>query len=153
MSVSERLKRVIESKFATLKSASEFTGIPYRSLQSYISGKQLPGSEALIRLHNSLKIDLNWLLTGDNDSFPTMEDRKEVCVNLIEYIEMEYVDVAGEVPYCGTVATIYNRVLHHKGVTSNPWDNLDALKKAVPYEVRSYIDIADRIKKRLDQNK
>nr|WP_254919608.1 helix-turn-helix domain containing protein [Vibrio cholerae] len=52
--------------------------------------RQSPGSEALVTLHKTLRVDLNWLLTGEENSWPTTEDRKEVCVNLMEYIEMEF---------------------------------------------------------------
>lgn len=149
MSISERLKSVIDAKFSTLKGASEFTGIPYRSLQSYVSGKQSPGSEALVTLHKTLRVDLNWLLTGEENSWPTTEDRKEVCVNLMEYIEMEFEAESGTKPYCGDIATIYNRVLHHKGVEAEPWDNVEALKRAVKYEVLGSINMQTRIKRQL----
>lgn len=52
----------------SLREAAEKCDIPYRSLQNYASGKQYPGAEALIKLHTSLKIDLNWLLTGKESS-------------------------------------------------------------------------------------
>ena len=154
MTIDERLKRVIEDKFSTLKSASEFTGIPYRSLQSYISGKQLPGSEALITLHDKLKINLNWLLAGDESNWPTEDNRQEVCVNLFEYIELEYtIADNGTVPYCGCIATIYNRVVHHSSVPPEPWSDIDALKEIVSYEVKSYIDTVSRIKKQIEKDK
>ncbi|HFQ4886101.1 hypothetical protein V3H47_24225 [Vibrio parahaemolyticus] len=62
---------------------------------------------------------------------------------------MEFEEESGTKPYCGDIATIYNRVLHHKGVEAEPWDNVEALKRAVKYEVLGFINMQTRIKRQL----
>lgn len=63
--IGERMQQVLNEHKMSLKQASEYAEIPYRSLQNYVSGKQLPGADALVRFHKALNVDLNWLLTGD----------------------------------------------------------------------------------------
>ncbi len=64
MSIKNRLKQVMETKDMNIKKFSETTGIPYRTLQNYLSGERKIGTEALDKIYTQLSIDLNWLLTG-----------------------------------------------------------------------------------------
>lgn len=64
MSISERLKQVIESKNLNIKEFSELSGIPYRSVQNYLRNEREPNVEALTKLQERMGIDINWLLTG-----------------------------------------------------------------------------------------
>jgi bacteriophage CI repressor helix-turn-helix domain len=69
MSISERLKQVIEDKNLNIKAFSEISGIPYRSIQNYLRNEREPNVEALIRLKEAINIDINWLLTGEGKMY------------------------------------------------------------------------------------
>lgn len=58
-----RLRLAIAARWPSMRAFAREAGIPYRSLQNYLRGEQLPGSEALARCA-LLGIDVNWLLTG-----------------------------------------------------------------------------------------
>lgn len=69
MNTSERLKQVMEVKGFNLKTFSEQTDIPYRTLQNYILTNREPSAESLTKLHSQLGINLNWLMSGKGDMF------------------------------------------------------------------------------------
>ena len=69
MSTSERLKQVMEVKGFNLKTFSEQTDIPYRTLQNYILTNREPSAESLAKLHSQLGINLNWLMSGNGEMF------------------------------------------------------------------------------------
>lgn len=62
--VGKRIKALAVDNGITLKELSLRAGIPYRSMQNYASGKQLPGLEALTKIKEAVEVDLNWLLVG-----------------------------------------------------------------------------------------
>lgn len=63
MALADRLKRYLSFSGKSLRDFEKQTGIPYRSLQSYTSGKSKPGTDQLV-LMSEAGIDMNWLLTG-----------------------------------------------------------------------------------------
>lgn len=67
--IGQRLNEILEVKDLKIRGFSEATGIPYRSAQNYLSGKQVPGAEALAKIHTRLGIDLNWLVCGTGNMF------------------------------------------------------------------------------------
>lgn len=69
MDLASRLKRYLTFSGKTLRDFEKETGIPYRSLQSYVSGKSKPGADQLV-LMVAAGIDVNWLLTGKFPSNP-----------------------------------------------------------------------------------
>ena len=69
MSASERLKQVMEVKGFNLKTFSDQTDIPYRTLQNYILTNLEPSAESLAKLHSQLGINLNWLMSGKGEMF------------------------------------------------------------------------------------
>lgn len=69
MSISERLKQVVEAKSLNIKEFSEISTIPYRSIQNYLRNEREPNVEALIKLKDTMNIDINWLLTGEGKMF------------------------------------------------------------------------------------
>jgi bacteriophage CI repressor helix-turn-helix domain len=69
MNTSERLKQVMEVKGFNLKTFSEQTDIPYRTLQNYILTNREPSAESLTKLHSQLGINLNWLMSGKGEMF------------------------------------------------------------------------------------
>jgi transcriptional regulator with XRE-family HTH domain len=60
-----RLRDAIANANLSLRSFADASGLPYRSVQSYVSDQQKPGSEALIKIQNSLSISIDWLLLGN----------------------------------------------------------------------------------------
>ena len=48
MSISQRLKRIIEYKNLNIKEFDELSGIPYRSVQNYLRHEREPNNEVLI---------------------------------------------------------------------------------------------------------
>jgi transcriptional regulator with XRE-family HTH domain len=110
--LSDRLKKVIGEHFSSMKAASENMDIPYRTLQNYVSGKQMPGSEALIKLHDKINVDLNWLLTG------TSSDNSRDTANKISRRE-EWADIelmASIISSLGKETKIYDHYLHENNV-------------------------------------
>lgn len=69
MSISKRLKQVIEDKNLNIKAFSEISNIPYRSVQNYLRNEREPNVEALIKLKEAMNIDINWLLTGEGKMY------------------------------------------------------------------------------------
>ncbi len=61
--VAERLRGIIQARGESLKSFSDKSGIPYRSLQEYVGGKNKPGFEQLQKMA-SVGVDVGFLLTG-----------------------------------------------------------------------------------------
>ena len=45
------------------------TGFPYRTAQSYLNGTRTPNAEGLAEICTRLRINLNWLLTGEGVFF------------------------------------------------------------------------------------
>jgi len=77
-SIQERLKIAVKStNFKTLREISQKSGIPYITLQNYLGGKRLPGSEALIKLAK-VGINPNYILLGEGP--PILGEKKEVAV-------------------------------------------------------------------------
>lgn len=86
MSISERLKQVIEDKNLNIKAFSETSGIPYRSIQNYLRNEREPNVEALIKLKEAMNIDINWLLTGKGEMYyglpnDELEAKEQALIN------------------------------------------------------------------------
>ncbi len=67
--IPKRLREVIKVLGLSLKKAAELCNIPYRSLQDYIYGSRKPRIDALVKISNSLRVSLDWLLTGKGSMF------------------------------------------------------------------------------------
>lgn len=65
MSVKLRLREFLDSEGMKITTAAERSGIPYRSMQNYLSGEREPGVEALTAMNTRLGVSVDWLLTGD----------------------------------------------------------------------------------------
>lgn len=65
MSISARLRSVIDDRGMSIKEASEVVGIPYRTLQNYLLGEREPNAKAMAAIRTHLGISLDWLLTGE----------------------------------------------------------------------------------------
>lgn len=66
-SIAQRLAMVVESSPMTLAGFAAFVEIPYRSLQNYVRGEREPSAEALRKLHEKWRVNINWLLTGSGE--------------------------------------------------------------------------------------
>lgn len=63
MPLADRLRRYIAFNGMTIREFEKTSGIPYRTLQDYLSDKRKPGADHLTRLAE-IGVDVNWLLTG-----------------------------------------------------------------------------------------
>lgn len=68
MSFSEKLRSIRKENKYSVKEISEFTGIPYRSLQSYEMGVRTPSIEVLIKLSEFFKVTSDYLLDIEVDN-------------------------------------------------------------------------------------
>jgi transcriptional regulator with XRE-family HTH domain len=67
MSVKIRLRQFIDTEGMKIVEAAERSGIPYRSMQNYLSGDRDPGVDALTAMNTRLGVSVDWLLTGEGD--------------------------------------------------------------------------------------
>lgn len=77
MTVGLRLRWLLELEGRSIKELSEASGIPYRTLQQYLSDNRKPGADHMVRFADA-GIDLHWLLLGQEEAslkllFPRME--------------------------------------------------------------------------------
>jgi phage repressor protein C with HTH and peptisase S24 domain len=68
-SLSERLMYLVKSSKST--DISEWTGVPYNTVNSWMNSKQLPSSESLIELFKKRGVSIQWLLTGFGEPYIT----------------------------------------------------------------------------------
>ncbi|AHG74522.1 Transcriptional regulator [Mannheimia sp. USDA-ARS-USMARC-1261] len=69
MSISNRLREVMEYKGLNIKAFAELLDVPYRTLQNYLLNERDPSAEVLIKVSDVLNVDLNWLMLGKGDMF------------------------------------------------------------------------------------
>lgn len=62
--VSGRLRDELSRKGVSLRELSDFSDVPYRTLQEYVADKRAPGADALLRMCAALRVNPLWLLTG-----------------------------------------------------------------------------------------
>lgn len=63
LSIGKRLRGQIDGLWDSLKSFSDETGIPYRSVQDWLADKMIPGGKQLAVMARE-GIDIAWVLTG-----------------------------------------------------------------------------------------
>lgn len=69
MSISNRLREVMEYKGLSIKAFAALLDMPYRTLQNYLLNERDPSAEVLIKISDVLKVDLNWLMCGKGEMF------------------------------------------------------------------------------------
>ncbi|WP_341536024.1 helix-turn-helix transcriptional regulator [Actinobacillus equuli] len=69
MSISSRLREVMEYKGLNIKAFAELLDMPYRTLQNYLLNERDPSAEVLIKVSDVLNVDLNWLMRGQGEMF------------------------------------------------------------------------------------
>lgn len=78
MSISNRLREVMEYKGLNIKAFAELLDVPYRTLQNYLLNERDPSAEVLIKVSNVLNVDLNWLMRGDGEMFRSSANASEL---------------------------------------------------------------------------
>ena len=63
-SIGQRLRMAIDEAGYSMRSFAQAADLPYRSVQSYASDQQRPGTDALIKIRESLGVSIDWLLCG-----------------------------------------------------------------------------------------
>ncbi len=69
MSISNRLREVMEYEGLNIKAFAELLDVPYRTLQNYLLNERDPSAEVLIKISGVLNVDLNWLMRGEGEMF------------------------------------------------------------------------------------
>ncbi|OOF86843.1 transcriptional regulator [Rodentibacter ratti] len=87
MNISKRLKQVLEAKKLNIKTFSERSCIPYRSVQNYLREEREPNVEALIKLKETMNININWLLIGEGEMFSSEIEKESLSISEIELIK------------------------------------------------------------------
>jgi transcriptional regulator with XRE-family HTH domain len=93
MSVKTRLRQFLEAEGMKITEAAEKSGIPYRSMQNYLSGERDPGVEALTAMNTRLGVSVDWLLTGEGrmhrksgDGLATETSREGAVLSLLRQL-------------------------------------------------------------------
>jgi transcriptional regulator with XRE-family HTH domain len=78
--IGQKIRQLATDNELSLRELAERSGIPYRSMQNYVSDNQQPGADALSKLRACLEVDLNWLLSaGDSSGRLTDAETGEHC--------------------------------------------------------------------------
>lgn len=78
MSISNRLREVMEYKGLNIKTFAELLDMPYRTLQNYLLNERDPSAEVLIKVSDVLNVNLNWLMRGEGDMFRSSMNESEL---------------------------------------------------------------------------
>ncbi|MCT8835800.1 helix-turn-helix domain-containing protein [Glaesserella parasuis] len=78
MSISNRLREVMEYKGLNIKTFAELLNVPYRTLQNYLLNERDPSAEVLIKISSVLNVDLNWLMRGEGEVFHCSTNESEL---------------------------------------------------------------------------
>lgn len=69
MSITNRLREIMEYKGFNTKTFAKLLDMPYRTLQNYLLNERSPSADVLIKVSNVLNVNLNWLMCGKGDMF------------------------------------------------------------------------------------
>ncbi len=83
MTIGEKIRIFAEKKGFSLTLLAELLGMKPQSLQVYISGKSLPGSEILQKFRD-LGCDINWLLSDSPDPPPETNQLLQARIQQLE---------------------------------------------------------------------
>ena len=81
MSISNRLREVMEYKGLSIKAFAELLDMPYRTLQNYLLNERDPSAEVLIKISDVLNVNLNWLMRGKGVARPAAPVSAGATVN------------------------------------------------------------------------
>jgi transcriptional regulator with XRE-family HTH domain len=83
--VAARLRRTLKD-CGLSQAALEQYGLPYRTVQNYVSKNQMPGGEALTKIRDATGVNIDWLLTGEGEQF---EDRSKMQPRPMELADIQ----------------------------------------------------------------
>lgn len=70
LSLKDRFKFLMERLNLSIADFSRITGIPYRSIQSYLRGERKEiSAENALKIASALKVNINWLVFGTGEPF------------------------------------------------------------------------------------
>jgi transcriptional regulator with XRE-family HTH domain len=102
MNIKQRMRQAILLKNKTLKQFALESGMPYITLQQYLSDKidRKPNADALIKMSIYLNVSLDWLLTGEGAMYRDhiQEERvenKKAVEQIVEWLK-DWWDKANE---------------------------------------------------------
>jgi transcriptional regulator with XRE-family HTH domain len=102
MNIKQRLRQAILLKNKTLKQFALESGMPYITLQQYLSDKidRKPNADALIKMSIYLNVSIDWLLTGEGAMYRDhiQEERvenKKAVEQIVEWLK-DWWDKANE---------------------------------------------------------
>ena len=79
--VKDRLLFICKYKGMKLKEFHIATGLAYRTAQSYLDGSRTPNAEGFFAICTQLRVNINWLLTGEG--LPFLDENTTVAENLL----------------------------------------------------------------------
>jgi transcriptional regulator with XRE-family HTH domain len=83
--IAARLRRTLKD-CGLSQAALEQYGLPYRTVQNYVSKNQVPGGEALTKIRDATGVNIDWLLTGEGEQF---EDRSKMEPRKLELSDIQ----------------------------------------------------------------
>ena len=140
MGIPTRLKKVRNP--LSQKNFGSRLGTSQSAVQSWESGRSLPGADFLNKIHSEFDIDINWLLTGEGEMY--VKDRggrqdtiqpapSGVCESISEYSAAPPSDIKD-------ILADAQKIL-----TSGHQEAIDVLKREIRYLYKS-IETENRIK-------
>lgn len=97
MRIFERLRLICEEKAINIKDFAEITGMPYRTAQSYLSGDREPNADGMKIICTQLRVNINWLLTGEGEHFIVDGDSMDSNEQSLLFIYRDMNDVGKRV--------------------------------------------------------
>jgi|GEM_PF-1802672 len=76
MSMSTRLRQLINDSGMNIKEFCDVVDVPYKTMQNYLAGTRKIGIEALTSISLQIKVNTDWLLTGEGPMFRQQEADK-----------------------------------------------------------------------------
>lgn len=79
--VGERIKYARKLKNLTITALSKLTGLSVGNLSDLENNKSMPSSNALIKLKNVLGVSIDWILTGQENTYVLKENETQYILN------------------------------------------------------------------------
>jgi len=99
MSLSQRLQQLREHKSISVKQLSDIGKVTERTIRSYESGDRKPSFDFLFNLYKNLKLNLNWLVSGEGNMFVSEQE----CLSYENLLKQEYNFDIKDIKFINTV--------------------------------------------------
>jgi len=108
--LSARLKELMDLlRIKNIKILAEKSGVPYRTLQSYLLGNATPTATTLYKISAAFDVNLNWLIRGEGKPFAADNstnlmlpavfiDRLRKDLNNVPYAKLEEISFFSKIP-------------------------------------------------------